>query len=155
MRRLKIISGVHTAPPTRLREPHLFFYLVLVGLLAACSRPASTQVVGSPAAPGAAAITIEQVQVTQGTGLRVNGTSSLPAGDCFQTGVWINDELAGWWPADVCIEPDGGQWEMVIALGQGDTPTQLDPQSRYEVRAWLPDNPDQIVARLAFTVEQE
>lgn len=151
---MKIISLVRAAPCVGTREPRLFFYLVLVVLLSACSRPASTQVLGSPAAPGAA-ITIEQVQVTQGTGLRVNGASSLPAGDCFQTGVWINDELAGWWPADVCIEPDGGQWEMVIALGQGDTPAQLDPQSRYEVRAWLPDNPDQIVAHLAFTVEQE
>jgi hypothetical protein len=86
-------------------------------------------------------------------GVRLSGKASLPPSRCLQTGLWIDDQPASWWPKDVCIEPDGGQWEMVVALGQNETPAQLNPQAHYEIRAWQQDQPDLILARQPFQIE--
>ena len=140
--------------------PNLLAALLWAVLLTACSRqaarpafPTVTQTGEASIQSGEASITIETVEVTQAVGMRLSGTASLPPTGCLQTGLWIDDQPAGWWPAEVCIEPDAGQWEMVVALGQKETPAQLDPQAHYEIRAWLQNQPDQILASRSFQIE--
>jgi len=127
--------------------------VLLGGLIAACSRTAARPAAPTLPPPGEERIAIETVEVNQAVSVRLSGTASLPAGGCLQTGLWIDDQPAGWWPSDVCIEPAAGAWEMVVGLGHDETPAQLDPQARYEVRAWQQGQPEQILASRVFQID--
>lgn len=120
----------------------------------ACSRQAARPAV-SPAVeqPGLGTITIETIEVQQAVSVRLSGAASLSPGGCLQTGLWVDDLPAAWWPADICIEPDAGAWEMVVALGIDEAPARLDPQARYEVRAWQKGKPGQVLASKIISIE--
>ncbi|RPJ44242.1 MAG: hypothetical protein EHM21_10440, partial [Chloroflexi bacterium] len=59
-------------------------FLLTAGLLAACTRPASTPpfVYATDSAPR---VTVDRVQINQGTGVYVSGRSTLPNGECVKT----------------------------------------------------------------------
>jgi hypothetical protein len=83
-------------------------------------------------------ISIDSVQVTQGTGVYVHGITDLPDGECIQTNLLADNQPESWWPRDVCIQVETGQWEILVSLGRRGAPTQLDDGIQYEIHAWYP-----------------
>jgi hypothetical protein len=124
-------------------------FLLAAGLLTACTRPASRPafVYATDSAPR---IIIDKVQVNQGTGVYISGRSTLPDGECLKTELLADGKTADWWPREVCVTVDTGQWEMLVALGHKGAPNQLEPGAAYEIRAWWPQNPGQVSARFPF-----
>jgi hypothetical protein len=94
-------------------------------------------------------ITIEGVQVADGDRIVVRGRSTLAAGTCLGSELWANGELQGWWPGDRCVEVQDGAWQMVVALGSGEVPPDLDPSAQYMLRVYQQNGPD-IVSVFAF-----
>lgn len=123
-------------------------------LFSACTRPASRTVLETsrPTAP-TAWVSIQSVTVTAGQGIYVRGESHLPAGECVQTDLQINGDTAQWWPRDVCIQPDGGLWELLVALGKNGAPDQLAADSHCTLRAWWPGQPQTVQANFPFTLQ--
>jgi hypothetical protein len=94
-------------------------------------------------------LAIEGVQVIAGEEIVVRGRSTLPDGTCLGSELWADDELQEWWPGDACVPVDNGTWRMVVRLGEGDAPTQLDQSALYILRAYEQDGAD-ITAVFAF-----
>lgn len=65
----------------------------------------------------------------------VSGPSSLPDGTCILTELRADGQLAEWWPATTCATVDNGEWQIIVSLGQGDSPTKLEADVLYEVHA--------------------
>jgi hypothetical protein len=127
----------------------LILCLMVAGLLAACTRPASKPSVVNATliTPG---ITIDQVQVNQGAGVYVTGRSTLSDGECVQTELTANQKVVQWWPRDVCVEINANKWEILAALGNKGAPKQLEPNVDYEIHAWNPKDPSATSARFPF-----
>lgn len=83
-------------------------------------------------------ISIDRVQVTPGTGIYVHGITNLPDGECIQTNLLADNQPELWWPRDVCIQVETGQWEILVSLGRRGAPAQLDDDIHYEIHAWYP-----------------
>ncbi len=127
----------------------LFLFLLAAGLLASCTLPASKPSV-TVATRSAPEITIERVQVSQGAGVYVSGRSTLPDGACIKTELLIDGKAADWWPKDVCVTVDAGQWEILAGLGRKGAPERLEPGKEYEIHAWWPEDPNQVSTRFPF-----
>jgi hypothetical protein len=127
-------------------------FLLAAVLLTACTRPASkpSVVYATSSAPR---VTVDRVQINQGTGIFVSGRSTLPDGECVKTELRIDKEKAGWWPQDICVAVDTGQWEMLVGLGSKSAPDQLEPGKDYEIHAWWPKNPEQVTTRFPFNLD--
>ncbi len=139
---------MRNAPASFLRAAFLIVVLLTL-FVVACTRPASipSVLVETSNAPG---ITVEQVQVTQGSGVFVSGRSNLPNGECVKTELLANKKVVKWWPRDTCIEIDSDQWERLAALGHNGAPERLDPNIEYEIHAWWPKNPAAVSTRFPF-----
>lgn len=83
-------------------------------------------------------IRIDSVQVTQGTGVYIHGITALPDGECIQTDLLADNQPESWWPRDVCIQVETGQWEILVPLGRRGAPSQLGDDIQYEIQAWYP-----------------
>jgi hypothetical protein len=94
-------------------------------------------------------ITIEGVQVTAGEQVVVRGGSTLPPGTCLGSELWADGELQAWWPGDDCLAVENGAWRMIVPLGTGRVPAQLDPSAQYMLRVFEQNGPD-VVAVFAF-----
>lgn len=144
----------------RLMQTLLRTGIVLCALMicaAGCTRPASHAPAGvatTPAGTSTAAapqVIIDQVQVSPGQGIYVQGSSTLPNGECVQTELLADQQPVAWWPRDTCIQIDGGQWEILAALGKNGAPEMLNPSSHYAIQAWWAKQPAQTATRLPFT----
>lgn len=137
--------------PTRFAAASLWLVTMLI-LLTACTRSASTSptLITTESTPS---ITVDQVQVTQGTGINISGSGVVPAGDCVKTELLQNGEPVAWWPEDICVEVGAGRWEMLAALGREGAPAQLDTTAQYEIRARARSNPDATSVRFPFDLE--
>jgi hypothetical protein len=128
-----------------------FLRLLLVLLLSACSRTASTQTITLPAPPGPEDwdISIQSVQVIPKTSIEIRGSAVLPLDGCIQTRLVEDDEPVSWWPENTCITPDTRQeWQMVVPLDGA-----LDAAARYEIQAWWPEQPEKIQADFPFDLQ--
>jgi len=94
-------------------------------------------------------ITIEDVQVTSGENIVVRGQSTLPAGTCLGSELWAGGELQAWWPGETCVPVEEGAWQMVVQLGSGQVPPELDSSVQYMLRVFQQNGPD-IVSVFAF-----
>ena len=90
----------------------------------------------------------EQARKITGESLRINsgrivftGQSTLPDGTCLQTQLFANDSPVTWWPKDTCAVVQAGGWRLVVRLGAGGTPDELDPAFEYVLRVWQRDDP--------------
>ncbi len=90
---------------------------------------------GAAGATPAPSIVIEAVRVTARGSILFAGTSILPDGTCLRTRLLADGEAVAWWPT-TCATVRGGKWEMVVALGSGSAPTELDKDTSYQLRAW-------------------
>jgi hypothetical protein len=131
---------------------NLILTLLVAVLSTACSRSASKAPV-LPATPTEASLAIDQVQITQGTGIYLSGRSTIPAGECIRTELLADGKPVDWWPGDVCVEVDVGQWEMLVGLGHDNAPAQLPPGVQYEIHAWWPAQPDTVSTRFPFDLD--
>jgi hypothetical protein len=93
-------------------------------------------------APPQGRITIEEVQVTAGEQIVVRGRSTLPDGTCLGSELWANGENQAWWPGDACVAVENGAWQLVVALGTGEAPAELDPSVQYMLRAFQHNGPN-------------
>lgn len=124
----------------------------LLILITACTRTAST----SPTiltTDSISPIIVDQVRVTQGTGIYVSGSASIAEDDCVQTELLENDQPTQWWPSDICVQVGEGRWELLAALGRDGAPEQLDPTAQYAVRAWSRAQPDATSIEFPFDLE--
>jgi hypothetical protein len=94
-------------------------------------------------------ITVEGVQVTEGQQIVVHGRSTLPDGTRLGSELWADGVLQSWWPAEACLPVEEGAWQIVVPLGAGEIPAELDPSAQYMVRVFQKNGPD-IVSVLAF-----
>jgi len=94
-------------------------------------------------------ITIASVQVTASTEIVVRGLSTLPDGTCLGTELWADGEPQTWWPGETCVPVASGTWQMIVPLGQGEVPAELDTSAQYMLRAFQYNGPN-IVSVLAF-----
>jgi hypothetical protein len=85
-------------------------------------------------------ITITSVQVVSGR-VVFAGRSTLPSGICIQTQLLADDDYEAWWPADTCAAVQDGTWQIVVSLGAGKAPSELDSSAQYMLRAWQQDDP--------------
>lgn len=126
--------------------------ILLLLLITACTRTAST----SPTlitTESASPITVDQVRVTQGTGVYVSGTATIAEDDCVLTELLENGQPVGWWPKDICVQVGVGRWELLAALGRDSAPDQLDSTAQYAVRAWARAQPDATSIEFPFDLE--
>lgn len=131
------------------RRPWIVLLVFCTLFASACSRPASQSPVVNTT-ERTPTVTVDQVKVTQGSGVYVHGQSMLPVGDCVQTELLADNKPVIWWPRDVCIQEDAGQWEILVALGQNGAPAKLDPKVKYEIHAWWPSQPEKVSTRFPF-----
>jgi hypothetical protein len=126
--------------------------LLVSGILTACTRSGSRApfVYATDSAPR---IMIDKVRVNEGNGVYVSGRSTLPNGECVQTELLVDQQPASWWPRNVCIQIDSGQWEILVALGMNGAPAQLDPNAAYLIHAWWPTHPDTTFTRFPFDLK--
>ena len=94
-------------------------------------------------------ITIQGVQVTAGEQIVVHGRSTLPDGTCLGSELWADGELQSWWPGGACVAVEEGSWQMVVRLGEGEVPAELDRSAQYMFRAYQQNGPD-VTAVFAF-----
>ncbi len=94
-------------------------------------------------------ITIEEVEVKAGEQVVVRGRSTLPDGTCLGSELWADGENQPWWPGDACVPVENGAWQMVVRLGTGGVPAELDPSVQYMIRAYQQNGPN-IVAVFPF-----
>jgi len=87
-------------------------------------------------------ITIEEVQVTAGKQIVVRGRSTLPDGICLGSELWANGENQVWWPEDTCVAVENGAWQLVVPLGTGEAPAELDRSAQYMLRAFQQNGPN-------------
>lgn len=121
----------------------------LMLLITACTRTAST----SPTlltTESAAPITVNQVRVTQGTGVYISGTALIADDDCVQTELLENGQPVEWWPKDICVQAGEGRWELLSALGRDGAPDELDLKAQYAVRAWSRAQPEATSIQFPF-----
>lgn len=126
--------------------------ILLLLLITACTRTAST----SPTlmtTESVSPITVDQVRVTQGTGVYVSGAGSIAEGDCVFTELLENGQPVEWWPKDICVQIAEGRWELLAALGRDGAPDQLYPTAQYAVRAWSRAQPDATSIQFPFDIE--
>jgi hypothetical protein len=69
------------------------------------------------------------------------GQSTLPEGTCLQTQLFANESPVTWWPKDTCAVVQDGRWRLVVLLGAGGAPGELDPAFDYTLRTWQRDDP--------------
>jgi hypothetical protein len=94
-------------------------------------------------------ITIEDLQVTSGKQIVVRGQSTLPERTCLGSELWADGELQPWWPVEACTPVENGAWQIVVQLGSGQVPPELDSSVQYMLRVFQQNGPD-IVAVFAF-----
>jgi hypothetical protein len=94
-------------------------------------------------------ITIEGVRVTAGQQIVVRGRSTLPDGTCLGSELWAGGENQTWWPGDACVGVQNGTWQIVVRLGTGEVPAELDRTAQYMLRVYQQGGPN-IVAVFAF-----
>jgi hypothetical protein len=94
-------------------------------------------------------ITIEGVRVTAGEQIVVRGRSTLPDGTCLGSELWADGENQAWWSGDTCVAVENGTWQMVVRLGEGAVPEELDRSAQYMLRVFQQGGPN-IVAVFAF-----
>ena len=134
---------------------HWFFRLCLSSIslmlifAAGCTRTASLPSV-IYATDSAPRITIDRVQINEGSGIYLSGRSTLADGECVQTRLLENQTDLEWWPRDVCVEIANGRWEFLTALGRNGAPQQLETGAEYEIYAWWPQEPEVVNTRFPF-----
>jgi hypothetical protein len=135
----------------RLKRKLPILLMLCVILLAGCKRSLSTPNGPLPTQSVAPdAVKIGSVKVTQGGSIEVDGKADLPDGACVETMLMENEQAVEWWPKDVCIQPDGGDWQMVVPLGRNGAPQNLNSQNNYEMRAWRPDESAKTLTAFPF-----
>ena len=98
-------------------------------------------------------ITIEGVQVTAGQQIAVHGQSTLPDGTCLGSKLWADGENQAWWPGDECVPVENGMWQLLVRLGTGEVPAELDRSAQYMLRVYQQNGPN-IVAVFAFDLTE-
>ena len=124
----------------------------LLLLITACTRTAST-FPSILTTESISPVTIDQVRVTQGTGVYVSGSASIAEDDCVQTQLLENEQPVEWWPEEICVQAGDGRWELLTALGRDGAPEQLDPTAQYAVRAWSRSQPEATTIQFPFDLE--
>jgi hypothetical protein len=132
---------------SRLMRSLGFGVVLLALLLAACGAPGAgddgsatdkppTEV---PPAPG----TIETagVRAVPGSHIAFEGRSSLPDGTVLRTQLSADDAPVAWWPEEMDVVVEGGQWRVRVPLGEGGAPEALSAEKEYALRVWQRDNP--------------
>lgn len=121
-----------------------FWIGVLVGMLAltasGCANVALSPT-GTSAPSRGGSITIESVHVAPGDRIVFAGRSTLPGGMCLQTQLYADGDPEVWWPVDTCVAVQNGAWRIVVPLGEGEAPGELDPTVEYTLHAWQQDDP--------------
>lgn len=87
-------------------------------------------------------ITVKGVQVTDGEQIVVHGQSTLPDGTCLGSELWAGGELQPWWPGEVCVPVEAGTWQIVVPLGAGEVPAELDRSAQYMIRVFQQNGPN-------------
>lgn len=141
-----------------LRFAGLLLWLLLLGtILSACTRSVSVSPLAQPtltAPPSSSSLVkIDQVKVIDNKGIYISGHSNLPSGECIKTNLLADQKAVDWWPRDVCIQPDAGQWEMLVSLGRNGAPAQLDSKASYELQAWWPKQEKETQTRFPFDLQ--
>ena len=120
--------------------------LLLALLLAGCAAPLAgpdgtrTPPPQPPAPEGA--ISTDGVQVAPASHIQFQGSSSLPDGTPLQAQLYADDTPLSWWPEETLIEVQDGQWQVRVALGEGDAPQELSAEAQYVLRVWERGNPE-------------
>jgi hypothetical protein len=86
-------------------------------------------------------ITTESVQVTPGSHIEFAGRSTLPDGTCLHTQLSADGTPVTWWPAETCVEVEGGNWQVRVQLGENGAPQGMSRGNQYVLRVWERDNP--------------
>jgi hypothetical protein len=120
-------------------------------VLSACVRPASTSPAATPSI-SVLSVSIVRVRISPENGIFVTGTTNLPNGECVKTELLANDAVEPWWPRDVCVQVDSGQWEILVPLGRHGAPARLNADAQYEIRVFWPTDPERVTDNLHFNV---
>lgn len=86
-------------------------------------------------------ITICAVQVVPSRQIVVRGESALPNGTCLHTQLFTDRKAEPWWPTFSCASVQDGAWQMLVPLGCGRAPDNLDRTLQYTVSAWVRGDP--------------
>ncbi|MBM3187638.1 MAG: hypothetical protein FJZ90_02840 [Chloroflexi bacterium] len=111
-----------------MRARQVWIVIALLAALAACE--------GSAPGTGARSITTRKVRITPNQAITVSGEGRLAEGDCVRTELLAGQTPVAWWPAD-CATLKGSTWEVIVPLGQSETPGALATDTEYTIRAWL------------------
>lgn len=79
----------------------------------------------------------------------IRGTSTLEEGACVNAELWADGAPLSWWPTEVCASVEGGTWELVVPLEEGQA---LQSGVQYMVRAYQPGGPN-IVSTFPFDLD--
>lgn len=96
-------------------------------------------------------IDVFSVDVASGQ-IRFEGSSSMPDGTCLQSHLLADEQPVSWWPTG-CIGVQGGSWELVVPLGVGGAPRELDVTKEYALSAWAQIDPTVISEPFYFDLE--
>jgi hypothetical protein len=136
-----------TFNPTAVSSPQVTTHAPAVPSLQAAPSPTSMR------SPQATWIRISRVEVTADTGIYVSGATNLANNSCIQTELLADKKPVSWWPKDVCIQVEVGQWEILVSLGRRGAPAQLDPSSHYVLHAWWPGDGGKTFLEYVITVK--
>jgi hypothetical protein len=121
-----------TTAPTRLPLPQAATQTPAVPTRQALPSPT---LLSSPKGPF---IRVSRVEITADTGIYIAGATNIANGSCIQTQLLADKQPVTWWPKDVCIQVESGQWEILVSLGRRGAPAQLDTSRHYTLHAWWP-----------------
>lgn len=122
--------------------------LGMILILTACS-PAPSEAVDESVDPGYT-LEIQSVSVEQGVRVELNGTTTLPEGNCGYTQLDEDAVAVAWWPVGKCFPIEVPNWQFSVPLGVEGAPEELDPDSAYTIRIWWPGAPDESLAEFDF-----
>lgn len=103
-------------------------------LLAACGMPETPQ--GQQGT-----ITTESVHVVPGSHIEFAGRSNLADGTCLHTQLSTEGTPVTWWPAETCVEVEGGNWQVRVQLGENEVPQGMSRGKEYVLHVWERDSP--------------
>jgi hypothetical protein len=86
-------------------------------------------------------IAICTVQAVPSGRLVLRGNSTLPEGTCLHTQLFVDGKGQPWWPTFARARVRGGTWQMVVPLGKGGAPDELDRALPYTLTAWKQGDP--------------
>ncbi len=120
----------------------LLLALLLAGCAAPVAGPDGTPTPPPPPRAPEGAISTEGVQVAPGSHIQFQGTSSLSDGTPLHARLYADDAPLNWWPEETLVEVQDGEWQVRVALGEGDAPHELSAGVQYVLRVWERGNPD-------------